>query len=128
MCTIKNTIKLKKNNFFFGSKFILLFFTFLIFIQCSVTKTEDDKLPAADNKAVKELKMKINNAAEKGVIYLQIGDIFYKNKIYNTALIYYNKSLDELKQKVPALKKILQYYLSQNLLEEAENLIKKSEF
>jgi len=103
--------------------FFLVILISVFSISCSKNSGDENILPENDSKIIRELKLKLNSTEDKGVIYIQIGDIFYKNRYYDIALSYYEKSIKYLKLKTSALERILNYYAQNNRYDEFEKKI-----
>ncbi|HPG31245.1 MAG TPA: hypothetical protein PLQ81_10710, partial [bacterium] len=92
-------------------RFFLIIFLILFIAGCGYKKDpKNNAVSAEDASRIKRLEMQLNSSADKGLIYIELGDIYRKNKQDDSALEHYKKSIDFLSHKIPGYSKILSLY------------------
>ncbi|HPP86313.1 MAG TPA: tetratricopeptide repeat protein [bacterium] len=109
------------------TKIKILFLVVLIFInfsRCSKSERQIEKtFSEADQKKIKELNLQLNTIKDKGIVLIELGDIYLRNNQIETAVNYYEQALNNLQNKQPAILKITQILINRRNFASAAELI-----
>ncbi|HPN31543.1 MAG TPA: tetratricopeptide repeat protein [bacterium] len=105
-------------------RFFLIIFLILFIAGCGYKKDpKNNAVSAEDASRIKRLEMQLNSSADKGLIYIELGDIYRKNKQDDSALEHYKKSIDFLSHKIPGYSKILSLYYEKKEYDKLEEFV-----